>query len=80
MTEEGFTPANTKVKKGEPVNLIITRKTDKTCAKDINIPDYGVKRELPLNTPVTIALTPKKSGQIKYSCGMGMLGCVLSVE
>ena len=56
--------------KGEPVSLVITRKTDQTCAKEIIIPDYGIKRELPLDKPVTIAFTPKKSGEIKYSCGI----------
>ena len=79
VTEQGFTPSNAKVKMGEPISLVITRKTDQTCAKEIRIPDYGVTRELPLNSPVTITLTPKKSGEIKYTCGMGMLGGVISV-
>ncbi|HMI89716.1 MAG TPA: hypothetical protein VK509_00055, partial [Polyangiales bacterium] len=37
VTEAGFVPANIKVKKGKPVELLITRKTDATCAKDIVI-------------------------------------------
>lgn len=80
VTDEGFTPDHVKVKKGEAVDLVITRKTDKTCATAINIPDYGIKRDLPLNEAVTVNLTPKKTGEIKYSCGMGMLGGVLTVE
>ena len=80
VTEQGFTPDHAKAKKGEPVDLVITRKTDKTCATAISIPDYDIKRDLPLNEAVTISLTPKKSGEIKYSCAMGMLGGVLSVE
>ncbi len=80
VTDQGFTPDHVKVKKGEPLDLVITRKTDKTCATALNIPDYGIKRDLPLNEAVTVSFTPKKSGEIKYSCGMGMLGGVLSVE
>jgi plastocyanin len=80
VTDEGFTPDHVKVKKGEAVDLVITRKTDKTCATAINIPAYGIKRDLPLNEAVTVNLTPKKTGEIKYSCGMGMLGGVLTVE
>lgn len=80
VKELGFTPDHLRVKKGAPVDLVITRKTEKTCATTINIPDYGLRRDLPLNEAVTIRLTPKKTGEIKYSCGMGMLGGVLTVE
>ncbi len=74
VTDQGFTPDHVKVRQGEPVDIVITRKTDKTCATAINIPDYGIKRDLPLNEAVTVSLTPKKSGEIKYSCGMGRDG------
>lgn len=80
VTEDGFTPDHVKVKKGAPIDLVITRKTAKTCATVIDIAAYGIKRELPLNEAVTINFTPTKTGEIKYSCGMGMLGGVLSVE
>lgn len=80
VTEQGFTPERVKVKKSEPVTLVITRKTDKTCATAINIPDYGIQRELPLNQAVTVNFSPKKTGEIKYVCGMGMPGGVIVVE
>ena len=80
VTEAGFTPNKLQVKQGQPVRLVVTRTTDETCAKAITIADYGVKRDLPLNKPVTIVFTPKKSGDIAYSCAMGMMGGVLSVE
>jgi plastocyanin domain-containing protein len=77
---EGFVPAMIKVKKGEPLTLIVTRKSDDTCAREIVIKDAGIRAKLPLNKPVTVNLTPTKSGELKYSCGMGMVGGVLSVE
>jgi plastocyanin domain-containing protein len=80
VTDQGFVPADLKLAKGEPVNLVITRQTDQTCARQIIIPDYGVSQELPLNVPVTVALTPKNAGEIRYSCGMGMIRGVLTVE
>jgi plastocyanin domain-containing protein len=80
VTEEGFVPAGIKIKKGEAVNLVVTRRTDATCATQINIPDYRVSKDLPLNVPVAIALAPKAAGDIRYSCGMGMLHGVLTVE
>jgi hypothetical protein len=80
LTDQGFTPDHTGVKKGEPVSLVITRTTDKACAKTIDIHGYGIKRKLPLNAAVTIKFTPKKNGEIKYSCGKGKSSGVLSVE
>lgn len=80
VTEKGFEPTLVTVKKGEPVTLVVTRKTDKTCAKEIVIDDEGINEKLPLNQPVTITFTPKKTGEIKYMCGMKMLGGVLKVE
>ncbi len=81
VTEEGFGPTPVKVKKGEPVTLVITRKTDKTCAKEIMIPAYDIEKELPLNQPVEVTFTPTKSGEVKYGCGMGqMIAGVLVVE
>lgn len=80
VTDQGFTPGRVRVKKDELVTLVITRKTDKTCATAISIPDYDIKRDLPLNEAVTITFTPNKAGELRYSCAMGMLGGVLSVE
>jgi len=80
VTEDGFVPADIKIKKGELTHLVITRRTDQTCAKQIVIPDYGLSADLPLNVPVTLSLTPKSAGEIRYVCGMGMLRGVLSVE
>jgi plastocyanin domain-containing protein len=81
VTDKGFEPAVVKVKKGEPVTLVITRKTDKTCATEIVIDEEKISTKLPLGKPVTVTFTPKKAGDIKYGCAMGkMIGGVLKVE
>ena len=80
VTGQGFTPNRIKVKMGQPVELVVTRTTDKTCATAIKIPDYGIEKDLPLDTPVTITVVPKKSGEIRYTCGMGMMGGAIVVE
>jgi plastocyanin domain-containing protein len=36
------------------------------------IPDYDIKRELPLNEPVVVEFTPEKAGTISFACGMNM--------
>jgi plastocyanin len=79
VTEDGFVPSKVKVNRGEKVRLVVTRKTNRTCATEIAIPGYGIERKLPLDTPVTVELTPKASGEIRYSCGMNMISGVLLV-
>ena len=81
VTDKGFEPSPVKVKAGEPLELVVTRKTDKTCATEIVVKDYGIDKKLPLNEPVVVALTPKQPGEIKYGCGMDqMVSGVLVVE
>jgi len=70
VTEDGFVPSKVKAKKGEKVRLVVTRKTDRTCAKEIVIKDHGINQPLPLDKPVTVEFTPSKSGEIRYACGM----------
>ena len=80
VTDKGFEPEKITLKKGEPVHLVVTRKTEKTCATEIAIKDLGITKELPLDKPVPIEFTPQKSGEIKYACGMDMIGGVLLVQ
>jgi plastocyanin domain-containing protein len=80
VTSNGFEPAEIKTKKGQPLRLVITRKTEKTCATEVVIKDLGVNKPLPLNEAVTVDLTPKKDGQLRYACGMDMIAGVIVVE
>jgi plastocyanin domain-containing protein len=80
VTGEGFVPSTITVKKGLPVRLVVTRKTERTCATEIVIRDQGINRKLPLNQPVTVEFTPGKSGTLRYACGMDMISGVIVVE
>jgi plastocyanin domain-containing protein len=79
VTEDGFVPAKIKANKGEKLRLVITRKTDRTCAKEIVIKEAGINTKLPLEKTVTVDVTPKKSGELKYACGMDMITGVIFV-
>lgn len=74
VTDAGFEPRQVKVKKGEPVTLVFTRTTDRTCITAVDIPDEKVQGlELPLNKPVSVTITPRKSGVEPFHCtAMGM--------
>lgn len=80
VTEKGFEPQNIRVKKGLPVTLVITRKTDITCATEIVIDEHKIKTPLPLNKAVTVTFTPSKTGALKYGCAMNkMIGGVITI-
>jgi FtsP/CotA-like multicopper oxidase with cupredoxin domain len=73
VTEDGYVPSPIKLKKGEPVTLQITRKTDKTCATEIVLDEYGINTPLPLDQTVEVTFTPDKAGELKYGCAMGKM-------
>jgi plastocyanin domain-containing protein len=79
VTDNGFEPARIKARKGEKLRLVVTRKTDSTCAKEIVIKDHGINRPLPLEKAVTVELTPAKSGEIRYACGMDHVSGVVFI-
>jgi plastocyanin domain-containing protein len=69
-----------KVKAGQPVKLVVTRKIERTCATDIVIKDFGINKPLPLNQAVEVNFTPAKPGKIRYACAMDMIAGVIIVE
>jgi plastocyanin domain-containing protein len=80
VTDDGFVPANLRVKAGQKVRLVVTRKVERTCATEIVIKDQGIDQKLPLNQPVTIEFTPKKAGTLRYACAMDMVGGTIAVN
>src|ERR1044072_4177439 len=80
VTSKGFEPASIRVKAGQPVRLVITRKVERTCATHIVVKDYGIKMPLPLNQAVEVQFTPKKTGAIRYACAMDMIAGQLIVQ
>lgn len=80
VTEKGFEPSRLQVEAGRAVQLTITRKTDATCAKSVMIPKLKLKENLPLNKPVTLKLAKLEKGEIKFTCGMGMMESIIDVR
>ena len=80
VTRKGFEPASVRLKAGEPVKLVVTRKVERTCATEIVIKDLGINTPLPLNKTVEVRLTPGKAGTVRYACAMDMIAGRLIVE
>lgn len=73
VTANGFEPKSIDVKPGSNVVLNVTRKTETTCATQIQVPAKDIKVELPLNRTVAVALGKLEKGEIKFGCGMSMM-------
>jgi len=80
VTDSGFTPNSITIPAGKSVTLVVTRKTDQTCAKEISFPNQGIRKALPLNEAVEIALPASPKGKIQYVCGMDMIRGTLVVQ
>lgn len=80
LTERGYEPAAVKLRRGVPARLTFTRKVSGTCATEVVLADYGLRRALPLGEPVVVEFTPGKTGEFTFSCGMGMLRGTLVVR
>jgi plastocyanin domain-containing protein len=72
ITDKGFTPAEVTVTPNTPVELVFTRRAERTCATEVVIPARKVKKTLPLNEAVSIVITPEEK-DLNFSCGMNML-------
>jgi len=80
VTEKGFEPALVTVPAGKPVTLVVTRRTERTCATEFVMPAHRIRRELPLDQPVEITFTPASPGDLRYACGMDMVSGIVRVR
>lgn len=74
VDEKGFSPTEIPLKAGEPAEIIVMRRTEATCAKEIVVADLDVRLPLPLDQPVKFALKPTVAGRIHFTCGEGHVG------
>jgi len=68
----GYQPEVISVPKGKTTRINFTRTDPTECLSEVVLSDFKIKKELPLNQKVTVEITPQKSGEYGYSCGMGM--------
>jgi sulfite exporter TauE/SafE/copper chaperone CopZ len=71
QNDSGYQPNKFTIQKGLPVKLIITSTNSNTCAASISIPKQKISKFLGLGENI-IEFTPKETGEIKFTCSMGM--------
>ncbi len=74
----GYFPNRITVKKGEPVRLIVDSEESYSCAASFTVPKAGIRKTLKPGENV-FEFTPKESGDIPFSCSMGMYRGVIEV-
>jgi len=70
---EGYQPASFNLRQGVPARIEFVRQIEGACGEEIIIPEYNIKRELPLNKSVVVEFTPDNAGEYVFTCGMNML-------
>lgn len=68
---DGYSPDVFTVQKGRPVKWIITSKTTLSCASYIVMPKFNISQPLKKGENI-ITFTPTETGEIPFSCSMGM--------
>ena len=72
LVEGGYSPSAISIPKGKTTTLNFFRKDPSGCLEEVVIPDFKVRKLLPLNITVAIPVTPKDSGEYEIVCGMNM--------
>lgn len=77
----GYSPAQVRVKAGQPVRLVFDRRDSGSCSEEVVFPDFNIRRFLPTGQRTTIEITPAKAARYDFTCGMSMLrGAVVAED
>jgi hypothetical protein len=79
VTPTGYTPNVIYVKKGVPFKLEIHNTLENSCLSTILIPVFHIDDNLKIGTTI-VTITPTKTGEFGFTCGMNMYGGKIIVE
>jgi sulfite exporter TauE/SafE/copper chaperone CopZ len=79
ITARGFEPNIIKIKKGIPVKWIINGDKVTSCTNKIIVPKYNISQNISYGENI-INFIPTESGEIPFSCWMGMVRGKFIVE
>ncbi len=68
----GYSPNVISIPKDRTTTLNFYRLDPSSCLEEVVLPDFKIRKYLPLNKTTPIQITPKKSGTFEISCGMNM--------
>lgn len=68
----GYSPDVISISHGKTTKIYFIRKDPSSCLEEVVLPDFKIRKYLPLNKKVSISISPKKTGTYEIVCGMGM--------
>jgi plastocyanin domain-containing protein len=68
----GYSPSKITGSPGEKLVLVFTRTSQDGCVAQLKTPD-GKLVDLPMNTPVEVAVIVPQAGEVGFACGMDMM-------
>ena len=72
IVDGGYKPSTIKVKKGKKTVISLLRKDASTCLEEFILPDFKIKKYLPVGEMVDVEITPEKTGTFGFHGGMNM--------
>lgn len=72
IVEGGYSPEVISVPLGKTTKINFIRKDANSCLEEVVLPDFKIKKYLPLNQKVTVEITPEKKREYDFACGMNM--------
>lgn len=72
VVDGGYHPEIISIPLGKTTTLNFTRKDSNSCLEEVIFGDFKIKKTLPLNQTISIPITPQKTGEYTYNCGMNM--------
>lgn len=72
IVDGGYNPDTISIPVAKTTKIIFFRTDANSCLEEVIIPEFKVKKYLPLNQEVTIEINPTKIGEFEIVCGMNM--------
>ena len=72
IVKGGYSPEVISIPKGKTTKINFIRKDPSSCLEEVVLGDFKIRKYLPLNQKITVEITPQKTGEFGYSCGMNM--------
>lgn len=72
IVDGGYSPNTISIPKNKTTKINFTRKDPSTCLEEVVLSEFKIRKYLPLNKKVSIEITPQKTGEYPFSCGMSM--------
>ena len=66
IVEGGYTPSVIAVLQGKPITINFLRKDPSNCLEEVMVPEFKVRKFLPLNETVSINITPKQKANLPF--------------